>query len=161
MLGAFEPIFAQNSADIKRGKEEYEKTHPNERTYFIDDVIALLDPADSIMPNAKAVTHERWDEIGGAMFGILNSFNRAGSKDKFTTKYFKDDGKLKRLLTENLLTDASSFQKFMEEHKENGFYKVILWKAGYLMFYMLEGRDKKKGINLVVVPVKPKLFEKL
>lgn len=153
----FEGVFAQSGADIKRGKEEYERTHPNEKTYFIEQAISLLDPADQIMPKAKAVTYERWEKIGGAVFGVLSSF----SKDKFANKYFKEDGKFKQLITENLLTDDSSFQKFMELHKKHGFYKVTLWKAGYLMFYMREGREKKNGIYLIVLPVKPKLFEEV
>ncbi|HEX8174986.1 MAG TPA: hypothetical protein VF543_07690 [Pyrinomonadaceae bacterium] len=159
----FEPNLAQSDADIKRGKKEYEETHPGKKTYFIADIIGLLDPVDFIMPSAKAVTHKRWKEIGGAMFGALVPFDRpaSASRDDFTTSYFQEDGKLKQIITEYLLTDVSSFQKFMEEHKKNGYHKVTLWKAGYLMFYMLEGRGEKQGTYFIVVPVKPKLFDKV
>lgn len=163
LLACSESGFAQSRTEIESGKIRYEKSHPTEKTYLISDLIPFLDPADTIMPNARSVTFEEWEKIGGAMFGVIRQFNAKGShsKDEFTIKYFKDDAKLKRLVTEYILTDASSFKKFMDEHRENGFYKVTLWKAGYLMFYMLEGREKKTGINLIVVPVKPQIFEEI
>ena len=161
MLGAFKPCFAQSKEDVERTKKEFEQTRPGERTYTIDELIKLLDPADSIMPKAKAITHEKWQKLRGATFGTVVSWGKAkdeNSVDGFTASYSQKPSELKQLILENILTNSSSFSKFMEGHKK-GFYEVSVWKAGYLIFTLLEGRKEQKGIRFIAVPVKPKLFE--
>jgi hypothetical protein len=116
------------------------------------------------MPKAGVMTYEKWKKIGGAIFGALNSFGTStGSNkpDNFTLNYFQDGGILERIVIENLLTDPLAFRRFLNEHREKGFYEVAVWRSGYLMFYMLEGRETKTGVKFIVVPVKPALFEKI
>ena len=151
----------QSQEDIKRGKETYQKDHPNVKTYFIEEFVGVFDPADSIMPKAKAVTHEKWKDVGGAVFGRGVPFPRpknAVAIDEFTASYFQHDD-FKQIVLRNLSTDPSAFQQFMDTHREKGFYNVTVWKAGYLMFMLLEGRDEGRGINYIIVPVNPKLFD--
>jgi hypothetical protein len=47
----------------------------------------------------------------------------------------------------------------MQEHGNLGFYKVVIWKPGYLMFFMIEGRQTRKGLRYIVIPTKSKLFD--
>ena len=111
----------QSEETVKRTKEKYEKEHPGERTYFVEELVKVLDPADSIMPNAKAITFERSKDVGGAVFGSSVSWNKSKQTDQldhFTERYLRDDN-LRQLILENLITDASAFENFMQEHKEN------------------------------------------
>jgi hypothetical protein len=153
----------QSEATVKRTKEKYEKEHPGERTYFIEELVKVLDSADSIVPNARVMTFERSKDIGGAVFGSSASWDRSkkpNQRDHFTERYLKDN-KLRQLILENLLADASAFERFMQEHNEQGFYRVVVWKAGYLMFYMIEGRPHRTGINYILIPAKPEMFNKV
>jgi hypothetical protein len=152
--------FGQSEATVKKAKEKYEKKHPGERTYFVDEIAKLLDSAEEIMPNARAMTFKRSDEIGGAIFGSSVSWKKSkepNQVDGFTKRYVKDD-KLKQVMTENLLTDASAFARFIEDHRKNGFYRVVVWAPGYVMFYMIEGRENRTGINYILIPSKPEFF---
>jgi hypothetical protein len=163
-VGFFIPVFDQDRATVRRTRDLYERTHPGERTYDIEDLGSLLDPADSIMPRAGVMTYEKWKKMGGAIFGASQSFDTSSGSNKpdsFTLNYFQDGGILEGILIENLLTDPTAFRRFLNEHRQNGFYRVAFWRSGYLMFYMLESRKTKTGINFIVVPVKPTLFEKI
>ncbi|HEY2973152.1 MAG TPA: hypothetical protein VGJ48_11625 [Pyrinomonadaceae bacterium] len=121
----------------------------------------VLDSADSIMPNAKKMTFERSKDIGGSIFGSLVSWNKSkhsNQLDDFTARYPRNNN-LRLLILGNLLTDVSAFEKFMQEHKEKGFYRVVVWKPGYLVFFLIEGRQNRTGINYIVIPAKPDLFD--
>jgi hypothetical protein len=81
----------------------------------VEDLVKVLDSADSIMPNAKKMTFERSKDIGGSIFGSLVSWNKSklsSQLDDFTARYLRNNN-LRLLILGNLLTDVSAFEKFM------------------------------------------------
>jgi hypothetical protein len=44
-VGFFIPVFDQDRATVRLTRDLYERTHPGERTYDIEDLGSLLDPA--------------------------------------------------------------------------------------------------------------------
>jgi hypothetical protein len=65
---------AQSEEMVRKTKETYERAHPGERTYLVEELVAAIESADVIMPNAKALTYERNKEIGGPFFGASMSW---------------------------------------------------------------------------------------
>jgi hypothetical protein len=151
----------QNEETVRRTKLKYEKEHPGKRTYFIEEFVAALDSADTILPNAKSLTYEKSKTIGGVMFGTSLYWKTSTSPkrlDAFTETYFGNNN-LKQFILQNLFTDPSAFEKFMDQHHDHGFYRVIIWKPGFLMFFMAEGRQTDTGLKYIVVPAKSGLFD--
>jgi hypothetical protein len=153
--------WCQSQETVDRTKKNWEKNNPGKRTYKIEEFLKLLEPADYIMPKARIMTHERWEEIKGATFGAVLVWNKAESAkslDEFSEEYSHDET-IRQMIINNLFTDKTLFDKFVMEHQKTGFYYVWLWKVGWLSFDLIEGRAEKKGIRSVWIPVEPELFQ--